>query len=104
MPIIIITGLPSSGKSTIASRIHDEMKQRYPEATTCIIKDEDCSNTPVRQHYGVVSMVGSLHISFYNGNNLGKTMESKTKKNHQPIVAKKCHNFRQFELHQRLSL
>ncbi|KAE9554831.1 hypothetical protein FO519_001946 [Halicephalobus sp. NKZ332] len=56
MPMVVITGLPSSGKSTIARRIADSIKEKHPETEVCVVTDEDFSETPIRSLYGNVLM------------------------------------------------
>ena len=57
MPFLLVTGLPSSGKTTIVNRISDFISQK--DKKVVIIREEDCDDF-FRAHYNDSKKVSIL--------------------------------------------
>lgn len=66
MPMVIITGLPASGKSTIAKRISEYIIEKKGSDSVTILADDDEGDGMIRQFYGNSVKVSRLFYFIVN--------------------------------------
>lgn len=57
MPLVVLSGYPSSGKSSVVNKLVETLKSSKPEAKVVVVKDED---------------FGSFNREMYNNSNKEK--------------------------------